>query len=822
MKKLSWLAVLAVLLLGASCRPQYIFYPVPPIEDEDENVNEAVERVIIQQFFETFNPRQAWIDSESGRGDIRYEDNYADSASLSLALSERSDFKGVIRTIYFDGYKQSEHGLAYNGSMVFSVNTDNANGKDGMTLSIAAGDDFSVALGGSTVRDIIIEVETKVDGITITQTEAGKIEISIPENTFEELPETTKVSSPSMNGESITKAESDLNITDIDTETAIRNFDLHEILLSLVTSNKFGYPDGMSVPRTEVRGESLHESGLFVVELNNYVCGDYTVSGKINVEFFPEEPSKANAIRLVSYKADTDGDIVVKQGSSDNGFLISFSDIKGSCNVSSSGWNSSSQYFSNVKNKLNSAAEGTFIVNGDSATVVDIYGNGTPENPRRIATGTELVDFYSNSDNYSKCVALVDDIDLSGIEWVGNGHGGYPRLSGHFDGQGHSISNWNAESGTGFGFMDIEEDGIFENAKFSNVDIMLTSNGGNPDYLAIFPENHGTIQNVSIDDQSTIQCGAMATRPDIGGLVGYNGPTGKICNVSNSATINLGSDTDNTAGGIAAVSDGIISNAINRGSIGSAYVDVSGGIVGRLGDEASGASLTNVINYGNVTAELSAGGIVGKTYNGDVSISGARNEGTVSITHDNIDGTYSYNVYASGIVGLADSPSDNLIISNVANSGIIEGVRIAGIAGIYNYPENQNYIPENIIIKGAANTGNLNGQNVAGICYAPNSVEELQITASYSTGDTEGTPVAYYGITNTSDSVCDACYYSDTQGSDSATGITFVDGTNITWSIATAAMNAALAGSGFSYSENAVDGYPALPEIVVDIPVLNY
>lgn len=821
MKKLSWLAVLAVLLLGASCRPQYIFYPVPPIEDEDENVNETVERVMIQQFFETFNPRQAWIDSESGRSDIHYEDNYADSASLSLALSGRSDFKGIIRTIYFDDYKQSEQGLAYNGSMVFSVNTENANGNDGIALSIAAGDDFSVTLGDSTVRDITIEVETRVDGISITQTESGKIEITIPENAFEELPETTKVSSPSMNGESITKAESDLDIIDIDTETAIRDFDLHEILLSLVTSYKFVYPDGMSVPRTEVRGESLYESGLFVVELNNYVCGDYTVSGRINVEFFPEEPRKANAIQLVSYKADTDGDIVVKQGASDKGFLISFSDIKGSCNVSSSGWNSSSQYFSNEKNKLSSAEEGAFIVNGDSATVVGIYGNGTPENPRRIGTGAELADFYSNSDNYSKCVVLVDDIDLSGIEWVGNGHGGYPELSGHFDGQGHSISNWEAESGTGFGFMDIEEGGVFENIEFINVDIMLTSNGGNPDYLAIFPENHGTIQNVSIDDQSTIQCGAMATRPDIGGLVGYNGPTGKIYNVSNSASINLGSDTDNTAGGIAAVSDGIISNAINRGSIGSSYVFVSGGIVGRLGDEASGASLTNVINYGDVTAKLSAGGIVGKTYNSDISISGARNEGIVSITHDNLDGTYSYNVFASGIVGLADSPSDNLIISNVVNSGTIEGVRIAGIAGIYNNPEYQMLIPEDISIKGAANTGNLDGQHVAGICYTPNGVEGLQITASYSTGNADGTPETYYGITNTSDSVCNACYYSGTQGSDSATGITLVNGEDITWSIATAAMNAALAGSGFSYSENAVDEYPALPEIVVDIPVLN-
>ena len=818
MKKLSWLAVIAVLLLGASCRPQYIFYPVPPIEDEETTGETVSDKAVVIEFLNKFNPAMAWEDSLAGRSDIWQEDI---PSGIALIYT-RTAYNGIVqRNIQFRNYQQNEDGLFYNGSIMFSFDGNTDTDNDGTAVTIAAGEDFSMTKNETVVEKVAFEVKTKIEGVTIEQDETNAIVVKIPQNTFTELPETAKVSSPSMGNEAIIKAEADFSIMEISTETAVRDFDLTGILSSIVSSQKRQYPDGISIPVTEVMGENLYESGVFCIDLNDYKSGDYTISGKINLELFPNEPKKNATLTLVTYNADSDGNIVVRKGSSDTGFLFSFSGVKGSCSVSSSGWNSGRLTFSSTKNSIQSSSEGTFIVNGNTMTIADIYGDGSPENPRRIGTGAELVDFYSNSDNYSKCVVLVDDIDLSGIEWVSNGHGGYPRLSGHFDGQGHSISNWNAESGTGFGFMDIEEGGIFENTEFINIDIMLTSNGGNPDYLAIFPENYGTIQNVSIDDQSTIQCGAMATRPDIGGLVGYNGPTGKIYNVSNSASINLGSDTDNTAGGIAAVSDGIISNAINRGSIGSAYVDVSGGIVGRLGDEASGASLTNVINYGDVTAELSAGGIVGKTYNSDICIGGARNEGTVSITHDNLDGTYSYNVYASGIIGLADSPSDNLIISNVANSGTIEGVRIAGIAGIYNNPEYQMLIPENTNIKGAANTGNLNGQNVAGICYTPNDVEGLQITASYSTGDTEGTPVAYYGITNTSDSVCNACYYSGTQGSDSATEITLVDGTNITWSMATVAMNTALAESGFSYSENAVDGYPALPEIVVDIPVLN-
>ncbi|MHC4866432.1 MAG: hypothetical protein ACYTEX_20330 [Planctomycetota bacterium] len=91
-------------------------------------------------------------------------------------------------------------------------------------------------------------------------------------------------------------------------------------------------------------------------------------------------------------------------------------------------------------------------------------GDGSPENPYRIATAEDLNDIGNHPNDLDKHFVLVNDINLSaytGSEFNMIGHY-YSFFTGVFDGNGHTVANFSYVSGSplvGVGLFSVITDG---------------------------------------------------------------------------------------------------------------------------------------------------------------------------------------------------------------------------------------------------------------------------------------------------------------------------------------------------------------------------
>mgnify|MGYP001105739409 CR=1 FL=1 len=262
------------------------------------------------------------------------------------------------------------------------------------------------------------------------------------------------------------------------------------------------------------------------------------------------------------------------------------------------------------------------------------------------------------------------------------------------------------------------------------------------------------------------------------GLFGYIGSNGMVKNVV-LKHVQIASDYQNAyVGGVAGNNDGAIENCSVSGSVsgnsnsGGTYNCV-GGIVG---NQWSG-SITGCSSSATVNGTGGVGGVVGQT-NFGATLTACYATGNVTLESNNSNSTY-----AGGVVG-SNGGSSTLIAcyatGNVTGTG-------TGTGSIY--------------------VGGVTGDNALGT-----------LTACYhATGDVTGASESTGGVVgrNFKDSMFDggiitACYW----GSNPNTGIgenqagtgdtEKVDGTDVTWQTAVAAMNTALqsAGSGWHYVLN--------------------
>ena len=788
---------------------------VPWKAGRPEGPSETVpEKDIAEEFLKTFNPGQALIDAASGRSDIWFEDQDSPEAiSSRSSLDSRSAVTGMIyRYVFFNGYQQSSLGLIYNdGYMVFSIDADTVGNEGGTVYAISAAEGIEVeTITGQVVKGLVIE-ETKSTTTairSITVNDEGKKVITIEGGEFSELPSSAAVTTPELGDEAISKAESEFVEVQIDPEKAVRSLDIKNILTTVMSSELRVYPEGIQVLSTEV----LRDEGyvVFNVVLDDYIVNDNTVSGKLRLTLYPSSTFNSGGWPIESYEAESDGDLIITTDGN-SGYRLSFRNVNGPCSVTATYLKTATAAFTKYSS-LFSNYQGSFTVNGKTITEGTIYGEGTESSPFRISSGAELVDFFSNESNFDKYVVLTGNIDLKDFVWPGS-HARYPSFSGHFDGGNHSIENLHIESDGSTGFMDILEGGVFEDVSFVNAAVSMTSGGGNPRYLSIFPENHGTIRNVSVDADSRISTAIIKCY--IGGIVGFNGSSGVIENVTNAASIDFNFSTTSAVGGIAGISAGKISGAVNEADIideGTAKTSQIGGIVGRA---VQGSEIVNSRNEGNITGTHSAGGIVGiiGTYN--VSPSDVvPSEGGVKISNVINTGDITAPV-ASGIAGRIESDLYAPIeLSAVTNTGRVTGDDIAGIiTTTAQTPEHE------IIITGAANTGLLEGSNsIAGVVNNNREpffgVDVVDITAAYSSGEKSGTASAYNGVVfNKGEVSCEACYYSSEANTEEISGVTHIDDTT-EWEGAIEAMNAALAGMDFEFTSGDA-GLPVLPEVEI-------
>lgn len=225
-------------------------------------------------------------------------------------------------------------------------------------------------------------------------------------------------------------------------------------------------------------------------------------------------------------------------------------------------------------------------------------------------------------------VQLQADLDLSGCAFTG-----LPVFSGHFDGQGHTISGLALADGSsvqGF-FRYLEATAVVE-------DLHLQGSVGGSDATVqslLAGENRGLVRGCSASGQAE-------AAQEAGGLVGRNESSGQIVNCRSTATV----QADRMAGGVAGQNLGSIVRCRNDGDINTALTGASGSLLGVSLSGEDGASLTSVSDIGGIAGRSSGilqscentgaigyasvgsnvGGIVGRTSG---YLDGCTNSGTV-------------------------------------------------------------------------------------------------------------------------------------------------------------------------------------------------
>ena len=265
-------------------------------------------------------------------------------------------------------------------------------------------------------------------------------------------------------------------------------------------------------------------------------------------------------------------------------------------------------------------------------------------------------------------------------------------------------------------------------------------------YTGTFDGNNKTIRGLEINQSGT----------DNVGLIGCLGSGGKVQNVT---LTNISVSGANCVGGIAGQNYGTVENCSVNGTVtGKGFTD-TGGIAGSNYGTISGCSAE-----GTVTGSVNVGGIAGGSYLG-VIIDGCHSTAAVSGS-----------LCVGGVLGNLGNNSFLMACYSTGNvtATITDGyAHVGGVVGI-------------------------NGQGTVTACYHATG----EITSSV--GDRIG------GIAGCNDQgTFTACYWdsnlSSGTGSNNGKDDTHkVDGTDVTWQTAVAAMNTALqsAGSGWHYVLN--------------------
>lgn len=233
--------------------------------------------------------------------------------------------------------------------------------------------------------------------------------------------------------------------------------------------------------------------------------------------------------------------------------------------------------------------------NAEAAEIVEIY------------TAQDLLNISSNLAGQYK---LMNDIDLSGIDWQPLG-----IFSGSLDGNGFTVKNLSVNfNANNAGLFSQLSNASVKNIKFSNVTV---SNTGN--YTGALA---GLVKGLSVIEQVSVENGTVKGKAYTGGLIGaMNGNNTrekvKAVNVHSSADIE---GTSNVGGLIGIVRDAELTNAYATGNvIGS--LDNIGGLIG---NNDMFSIISNTFATGDVTGRKSVGGLVGNQYSSyvDANLSG--------------------------------------------------------------------------------------------------------------------------------------------------------------------------------------------------------
>lgn len=226
-----------------------------------------------------------------------------------------------------------------------------------------------------------------------------------------------------------------------------------------------------------------------------------------------------------------------------------------------------------------------------------------------IHTVADFLEFAENckTDGWSigKVVVLKSDLDISGF-----GFDGIAYFNGTFRGCGYTISFLSMEPvGSHYGFF--RYIGSMGLVRDLNVHGSITPTGSASMIGGIAGVNQGMILNCSYT-------GNVRGKNEVGGIAGYNAETGMILNSTNYAMVLA---TDQT-GGIAGRNEGLISDCNNQGNINIKELDTT--------MDLGGVDIGTLNLAGNIVNRNNMGGIAGMS---EGIITGCRNSGTIGYEH---------------------------------------------------------------------------------------------------------------------------------------------------------------------------------------------
>ena len=398
--------------------------------------------------------------------------------------------------------------------------------------------------------------------------------------------------------------------------------------------------------------------------------------------------------------------VVVPAGEYTEGFSVRFIDNKG--------------HYMDIATKTITLTKGDI----KSMPVVEFVPTGTLVGVE-IASAEDLVAFAEafNSgeyDNVSPLVAtLKNDIefdDATNAAWTSIGSVAYEaegavnrRFGGSFYGQGFAIKKWQSTNKPLFATTNgaIIKDLVIDSSSSMtfSLNIIAESHYGViiGDAFSTVIENCTNKAPVSLDN---CVANGLATRLDVGGIVGRTDADSQIIGCKNEATIeskntcNFGLTTEDKApkatvymGGICGYCRCSIIDCSNTGDITSnykAYEKATAGIVARILNADN--TVQNCTNSGNIidnSARTPADPIRKLDYNREIYVSGvAAIQGSSTIDNCSNSGSITLGtdvkiVYVGGVVGKTNNPLT--VLSNLTNSGQIKstaGVRFLFMGGV--------------------------------------------------------------------------------------------------------------------------------------------
>ena len=389
--------------------------------------------------------------------------------------------------------------------------------------------------------------------------------------------------------------------------------------------------------------------------------------------------------------------------------------------------------------------EGAVSLQSESGERGALTGSGMEEDPYKIATADDLLEFADKVNNQGQTSAwavLTADIDLSsvcgpelndGTSWEPIGNSESTAYTGTFNGDGHTIS------------------GLYIN--------------NSAYYQGLFGRvNGGTVKDLTVS-------GNVSGNWYVGGVVGYNnGGTVTGCIFSGSGSV---SGSKDYVGGVVGYNDGgSVENCYNIGEVsGNSYV---GGVVGySSGGISASASVTNCYNTGKVSGSIWVGGVVGSNNNGNVE--NCYNTGEVSgtgvggVVGGNDSGTAKncYNIGDVSVVSGGESVGGVVGLNRGSSSTVENCYNIGKVSGTRNYAGGVVGWNDSGTVKNCYNTGNINGivSYVGGVvgdnsgtvenCYNTGSVSgnryvggvvgdnSGRVTNCYNTGSVSGVTVVH-------------------------------------------------------------------------------